>query len=159
MHYACNNSIKDIFNNWGSRNTTKTTLLNYGTYFFKQGRKREVLGTCRSCVWLSHITQLMKEAGLDLSEEACQSVRTKNQNEQKWKSVQEMAGAGWSTGAGDSTAALWTLFSTDSPEEKKQTKLTSSSSIVKLKQVEFELCCTRIEVEWRTFCFYACTEI
>lgn len=84
--------------------------------------------------------------------------QNKNQNEQKWKSVQDTAGAGQSTGAGDSTAVLLTLFSNDSPErKKKQNKLTSSSSIVKLKHVEFELCCTRIEVEWRAFCFYACT--
>lgn len=120
MHYACSNSIKDILNNWGSRNTTKTSLLIYGIACFKRGEKREVLGTCRSCVWLSNITQLMKKAGLDLlEEEQCQSVRTENQNEQKWKSVQDMAGEGQSIDAGDSTAVLWTLFSTDSPEGKK----------------------------------------
>lgn len=50
---------------------------------FKQGGK--VLGTCRSCVWLSHTTQLMNEARLVLLEEECQSVRTKTKTSKSGK--------------------------------------------------------------------------
>lgn len=116
-----------------------------------------MFGTCRSSVWLSHITQLMKEARLVLLEEECQSVRTKTKTSKSGEACRICQEQGSFTGAGEPTAVLLTLFSTDSPEKKH--KLTSSSSMVKLKHVKFELCCTRIEVEWRTFCFYACTEI